>query len=76
MNFAKKNSRNTSLLDADVFNEFLASVGEKLRNLEFDYKQALGYVDRIEKSIVFYDIALNEIENAIYMWNLNHLKQK
>ena len=53
---------------ADVLNEFFfASIGEKLRNPEFDYKQALGYVDRIEKSMVFYEITHKEIENAIYM---------
>ena len=50
---------------ADVFNEFFASIGEKLRNPEFDYKQALGYVDRIEKSMVLYKITRKEIENAI-----------
>ena len=47
--FCKGNSKNTSFLDADVFNEIFASIGEKLRNPEFDYKQALGYVDRIKK---------------------------
>ena len=50
---------------ADVFNEFFASIGEKLRNSEFDYKEALGYVDRIEKSMVFFVITHKEIENAI-----------
>ena len=65
--FCKRNSKNTSFLAADVFNEFFASIGEKLRNPEFDYKQALGYVDRIEKSMVFYEINRKEIENAIYM---------
>ena len=39
---------------ADVYDEFFASIGEKLRNPELDYKQALGYVDRIEKSMVFF----------------------
>ena len=34
--------------------------------MTFDYKQALGYVDRIEKSMVFYEITRKEIENAIY----------
>ena len=52
---------------ADVFNDFFASIGEKLRNPEFDYKQALGYVDRIKKSMVFYEITRKEIENALYM---------
>ena len=52
---------------ADFFSEYFASIGEKLRNTEFDYKQALGYVDRNEKSIVFYEITHKEIENAIYM---------
>ena len=52
---------------ADVFNEFFASIGEKLRNPEFDYKQALAYVDRIEKSMVFYEITRKEIENVKYM---------
>ena len=63
--FCKGNSKNTSFLAADVFNEFFASIGEKLRNPEFDYK--LGYVDRIEKSMVFYEITREDIENAIYM---------
>ena len=52
---------------ADVFNEFFASIGEILRNPEFDYKQALGYVDRIEKSMIFYEITHKEIESAIYL---------
>ena len=66
--FCKGNSRNTSFLDADVFNEYFASIGEKLKNPEFDYKQALGYVVCIKKSMVFSDIALFEIENAIYLF--------
>ena len=65
--FCKGNSKNTSFLAADVFNEFFASIGEKLRNPEFDYKEALGYVDRIEKSMVVYEITRKKIENAIYM---------
>ena len=65
--FCKGNSKNMKFLAADVFNEFFASIGEKLRNPEFDYKEALGYVDRIEKSIVFYEITRKENENAIYM---------
>ena len=64
--FCKGNCKNTSFLAADVLYEFFASNGEKLRNLEFDYKQALGHVDRIEKSMVFYEITRKEIENAIY----------
>ena len=43
-----------SFFAANDFNEFFASVGERLRNPEFDYKQALGYVDRIEKSMLFF----------------------
>ena len=54
-------------MDPVVFNEFCSSISEKLRNPEFDYKQAVGYVDRIEKSMIFNDITLNEIENAKYM---------
>ena len=65
--FCKGNSKNTSFLAADGFNKIFASIGEKLRNPEFDYKQALGYVDRIEKSIIFYEITRKENENAIYM---------
>ena len=45
MNFAKETPKTRVFLAADVFNEFFASIGEKLRNPEFDYKEALGYVD-------------------------------
>ena len=65
--FCSGNSKNTSFLAADILNEFVASIGEKLSNSEFDYKQALGYVDRLEKSKIFYEITHKEIENAIHM---------
>ena len=65
--FCRGNSKNKSFLAADVLNEFFASIGEKLRNPEFDYKQALGYVDRIKKSMVFYKITHKKIKIAIYV---------
>ena len=46
---------------------FFVSIREKLRKLEFDFKQAVGYVDRIEKSVVFNYITIKEIEDAIYL---------
>ena len=60
--FCKGNSKNTSFFAADVFSEFFASIGEKLRNPEFDYKQALGYVDRIEKSMVFMKLPTRKLK--------------
>ena len=59
MNFAKETPETRVFLDADVFIEFFASIGVKLRNPEFDYKQAVGYVDRIKKST---QSGLKEIE--------------
>ena len=62
--FCKENSRNTSFLDADVFDEYFASIVEKLRNPEFDYKQAVRYVDRIEKSMVFIILPSKKLKMA------------
>ena len=61
MNFAKETPETRVFLDADVFIEFFASIGVKLRNPEFDYKQAVGYVDRIEKSTVL-NITLKKLK--------------
>ena len=65
--FGNANSRSTSVFDAIVFFLFFVSIREKLRKLEFEFKQAVGYVDRIEKSVVFNYITIKEIENAIYL---------
>ena len=62
MNFAKETPKTRVFFAADVFSEFFASIGEKLRNPEFDYKQALGYVDRIEKSMVFMKLPTRKLK--------------
>ena len=60
--FCKGNSKNTIFFAADVLIEFFASIGEKLRHPEFDYKQALGYVDRLEKSMVFMKLPTRKLK--------------
>ena len=62
MNFANETPETRVFLDADALNEFYASTGEKLKNSEFDYKQAMGYVDRIEQSMVFNDIPSKKLK--------------
>ena len=53
MNFAKQTPKTRVFWLLMFLMIFFASIGEKLRNPGFDYKQALGYVDRIKKSMVF-----------------------
>ena len=65
--FGNANSRSTSVFDAVGFFIFCLNSRETEETLEFDFKQAVGYVDRIEKSVVFNYITIKEIEDAIYL---------
>ena len=67
MIFVKETPKTRVFLLLKFLMNFFASIGERLRNPEFDYKQALGYVDRIKKSMFFLEITHKEIENAIYV---------